>query len=57
MLIYINHLEDLEDCECCFCDLQGIIVPDYVISPFECEIELTDLEPTLVSRCLNYVWI
>ena len=37
MLIYINHLENLEKAwKSRFCDLQGMVVPDCIISPFEC---------------------
>ena len=32
------------------CDLQGTVVPDYVISPFQFAIDLTDLEPCLVEQ-------
>ena len=36
MLIYINHAMNLEvDLKSRFCDLQGMVVPDHVISPFE----------------------
>ena len=48
LLIYINHLQHLEeDGKSRFCDLQGMVVPDYEISSFECAIELTDLEQDL----------
>ena len=48
LLIYINHLDNLEeDWESIFYNLQGMVVSDYVISPFECTIGLTDLEPNL----------
>ena len=47
LLIYINHLENLEDRKSRFCDLQGMVFPDYVISPFENATELTDLEPNI----------
>ena len=36
LLIYINHHENLvEDRKSSFCVLQGMVVPDYIISPFE----------------------
>ena len=48
LLIYINHIENSEeDWKCRFCDLQGMVVPEYEISQFECAIELADLEPCL----------
>ena len=46
LLIYINHLENIQEAwRSRFCDLHGMDAPDYVISPFECAIELTDFEP------------
>ena len=33
-----------------FCDLQEVVVPNYVISPFECANELSDLEPSLNAQ-------
>ena len=48
LFTYIDHVENFEkDWKSRFCDLQGMVVPDYVISPFEYAIELTDLELNL----------
>ena len=49
LLIYINHLENLHE----YWKSRSLIykvVTDYVISQFECAIELTDLEPSLCEQ-------
>ena len=47
LLIYINHIQNIEDWKYCFCDLQQMVVTDYVITPFECAIGLRDHKPNL----------
>ena len=54
LLIYISHLEiSEEERNSRFCDLQGMVDPDYVISLFQCAIELTYPEPNLGEQLLE----